>query len=510
MLGASVWVILGVTSAVRLWVIWGSFFWQDDYIHIWTAWNASASELILQNWNGHREPASFAVQWLLARAAPQVWWPAALLLSVIAVGTSAMFWLMLRRWGGATPGTATATILFAAWPATMLAQQWLSAGLEAVALLLMLVAGWLLARPRRWTPVVVGVLCALAWTFHERAVYFVPVLFAIAWLYSGLWQAWRDNRRSWLVLVGVTLLALGLRVFDGLPGRTPGTSIPGALWSAGPGSVLRSVLGWLPFDVQQRTVVPVAAGLWAVAVLAVWMVILLIGLATQPRQTVLVAGVTAALLLAEVLSFVVLRGGFAGAGLAADPRFTLVTGTVLLAGIGSFDFTWRPVVAVAAAVALLGSWSMWTIARPVDPGRQWLAQARALRPGADLAATPRPPRMLAHFFFITDPPVYELGTTRTLLQVGPEPARFPEQAARPLQIDESGAVGPLEFTALLVSQRRQCGEVRVPELDAGVRVIRLRREGGGITYVMPPPGPVAPIVVDGACVDRVEVGIPGR
>lgn len=111
MLGASVWVILGVTSAVRLWVIWGSFFWQDDYIHIWTAWNASASELILQNWNGHREPASFAVQWLLARAAPQVWWPAALLLSVIAVGTSAMFWLMLRRWGGATPGTATATIL---------------------------------------------------------------------------------------------------------------------------------------------------------------------------------------------------------------------------------------------------------------------------------------------------------------------------------------------------------------------------------------------------------------
>ena len=356
----------------------------------------------------------------------------------------------------------------------MLAQQWLSAGLEAVALLLMLVAGWLLARPRRWTLVVVGVLCALAWTFHERAVYFVPVLFAIAWLYSGLWQAWRDNRRSWLVLVGVTLLALGLRVFDGLPGRTPGTSIPGALWSAGPGSVLRSVLGWLPFDVQQRTVVPVAAGLWAVAVLAVWMVILLIGLATQPRQTVLVAGVTAALLLAEVLSFVVLRGGFAGAGLAADPRFTLVTGTVLLAGIGSFDFTWRPVVVSrrAAAVALLGSWSMWTIARPVDPGRQWLAQARALRPGADLAATPvhracwltsssSPTRRCTN----SAPPEH-------CCRSGPNRRASPNRAARPLKIDESGAVGPLEFTALLVSQRRQCGEVRVPELDAGVRVIR--------------------------------------
>ena len=47
-------------------------------------------------------------------------------------------------------------------------------------------------------------------------------------------------------------------------------------------------------------------------------------------------------------------------------------------------------------------------------------------------------------------------------------------------------------------------------MTATASVIRLRREGGGITYVMPPPGPVAPIVVDGACVDRVEVGIPGR
>ncbi len=510
MLGASVWVILGVTSAVRLWVIVGSFFWQDDYIHIWTAWNAPATELILQNWNGHREPASFAVQWLLARAAPQVWWPAALVLSVIAVGTSVMFWLMLRRWGGTTPATATAAMLFAAWPATLLAQQWLSAGLETVSLVLMLVAGWLLARPRGWTPVAVGLLAATAWLFHERAVYSAPVLFSIAWLYSGLRQAWRDNRRSWLVLVAVTVLALVLRAFDGLPGRTPGTSIPGALWSAGPGSVLRSVLGWLPFDPQQRTVVPVSAGLWAIAVLAVWMVILLVGLTAQPRQTVLVAGIAAVLLLAEVVSFVVLRGSFAGATLAADPRFTLVTGTVLLTAIGSFEITWRPLVAVAAGLALLGSWSMWTISRPVDPGREWLAEARALPSGAELAATPSPLRMLAHFFFTTDSPVYELGTTRTLLQVGHEPARFPEVTALPLQVDESGTVGPLEFTPLLVSQQRQCGEVRVPELDAGVRVIKLDLEGGGATYVMPPPGPVAPIAVEGACVDRVEVGIPGR
>ena len=102
MLGVSVWLAIGVTAAVRLWVIWGSFFWQDDYVHIWTAWNAPPADLILQNWNGHREPLAFGAQWLLARAAPQVWWPAALLLSVIAVGGTMGFWLMLRRWGGLT------------------------------------------------------------------------------------------------------------------------------------------------------------------------------------------------------------------------------------------------------------------------------------------------------------------------------------------------------------------------------------------------------------------------
>lgn len=519
MLNASAWLVIAATSAIRLWVIWGSFFWQDDYIHMWTAWNAPASELIWQNWNGHREPASYAMQWLLAKVAPQAWGPAALVLSVVAVGTSVMFWLMLRRWGGVTPATTTAAILFAAWPATMMPQQWLSAGLETVPLLLMLVAGWVLARPNRWTPALVGALAALAWTFHERAVYFVPVLFAVAWLYRGLGRAWRDNRVSWIVLLAVTAGALTLRVSDDLPGRSAGTSIPGALWSAGPGSMLRSVVGWLPFDAEQRSVVPVSAGLWAVLVLAVWMLVLLVGLSADPRRTVLVGGLVAAVFVVEVLSFVTLRGGFAGTALASDPRFTLVSGTLLLAAIGSFDMGWRPVVALAGLVAVVGSWSMVRIGSPTDPGRQWLAAARDVPEYAVLAATPSPPRMLSHFFFTTEAPVYELGTTRTLLQVGRVPARFPTLATDPLQVDVSGTVGPLVFTPLVISDQRQCGTVRIPSFEAGVRVVRLALDGPGfldgarvgrVAYLFPPAGPIPSLEVRGACVQRIEVGIPGR
>mgnify|MGYP000852443291 FL=1 len=490
------WAVIAFTCVLRIVVIWGSFFWQDDYIHIWTAWNAPASDLIGQNWNGHREPASFAIQWALARFAPQVWWPAAVVLCLIAVMTTVGFWLMVKRWAGVTPASAAAAILFAAWPATMMPQAWLSAGLETVPLVLMFAAGWLLASPRSWTPWAVGGLAVLAWLFHERAVYFLPVLLAIAVFFGGV----RKNRTSWWVLAAVTAGALILRAVDDLPGRAGGASVPGALWSAGPGSLLRSVLGWLPYEA--RTPVPVNAGLWAVAVLVVWMILLLIGLSTAPRHTALVAAVVAGFLVVEVLSFVWLRGGFAGGGLAADPRFTLITGTVLLAGLASFAIAWRPVVWVAAALALVGCWSIWRMSLPEDPGRAWLASARQAR--GDLAPTPSPPAMLAHFFFTTQPPVYELGTTRTLLQVGAQPPAFPERTTRPVQVDASGQPGPMVFTPLVVSDGRQCGRVQVPAFDAGVRVVRVGQE-----YVFPPPGPIADIAIAG-CVNTVEVGIPGR
>ena len=57
------------------------------------------------------------------------------------------------------------------------------------------------------------------------------------------------------------------------------------------------------------------------------------------------------------------------------------------------------------------------------------------------------------------------------------------------------------------------GLIEVPQLDAGVRVVRLLRNGFPVTdgpYWFPPAGPIAPIVLPGQCVDRVEVGIPGR
>jgi hypothetical protein len=445
-----------------------------------------------------------------------VWWPAATLLVALSLATSVMFWSMLRRWGGSTPATAAAAVLFAAWPATLVAQRWLSAGLETVPLLLMFIAGYLLARPRAWTPWAVGALAAGAWAFHERAVYFVPVLLAVALMYTGR-RAWRDNRTSWWTMAGVTGAVSALRWGDALPGRDGGTSIPGAAWQAGPGSLLRSVLGWLPYS--RHGLVPDGVGLWALIVLAVWTGLFLAGVALWPRRTLLVTGVVAGFLAVEVLSFVWLRGGAAGSVLASDPRFTLVTGVVLLAGLGALPVTWRAAPALAIPLVVLGCWSMWRIGTSEVPGRQWLAAARDLPPGSDLAATPSPPAMLAHFFFTPDPPVYELGTTRTLLQVGADPARFPEVAADPLQVVEDGQAVPLTFTALLVDERRQCGPVEVPQLRAGVRVVRVTTDGPGrigevgftrVVHLFPPPGPVATVALDGACATRVEVGVPGR
>ena len=495
-----VWVVIAVACAIRVLVIWRGFFWQDDYIHIWTAWNAPASTLIGQNWNGHREPASFAIQWALARAAPQTWWPAAVILSVIAVATTVSFWLMLRRWGG----NPVAGMLFAAWPATLVAQQWLSAGLETVPLALMFVAGFLMARPTRLTPVWVGLLCAVAWLFHERAVYFLPVLAAVAVFYTGR-RAWRDNRGTWVVLAAITVAALVLRAGDARPGADGGASIPGSVWFAGPGSLLRSVLGWLPFSAH--TVTPDNLGLWGLGILIVWGGLLIAGLTLDPRRTVLVAGVTVGFLLVEVLSFVLLRGGFSGPVLASDPRFTFVTGTVLIAGLGVFALpTWT------GALAVLGCLSM--LSYPQTPGRDWF---RPLPSGVELAATPSPPQMLGHFFFTTQGPPVELGTTRTLLQVGPSPPAFPQVSQNPQHVGLDGGLRPLTYTPLLTDPRRYCGVIPVPALDAGVRVVRLDLERAGRVngvpvkagpvWVFPPPGEVR---IEAPCTRGVEVGIPGR
>ena len=390
----------------------------------------------------------------------------------------------------------------------------------------MFLAGWLLARPRAWTPPAVGLCAVLAWGFHERAVYFLPVLFAVAWLYEsngryqGAMAAWRRNRASWITLTVVTALALAVRIGDGLPGREGGASVPGAMWAAGPGSVLRSVLGWLPYDAGQRTVVPAGLGLWALLVFAVWMIALLIGLTFDPRRTVLLGAMVLTVFVVEVLAFTALRGGFSGSLLAADPRFTLMTGTLLLAGLGSYRKLPRAVVPGALVLACLGCWSMWQIGRPDDPGREWLAAARQTPADAELAATPSPPGMLAHFFFTTEPPVYELGTTRTLLEVGPQPYNFPQVAVDPLQVAQDASLEPLQFTPLRTDSRRQCGAVRPPALDAGVRVIRMALTGpalvegipvrSGVAYLFPPPGEVPVLQVRGACVDGVDVGVPGR
>lgn len=103
-------------------------------------------------------------------------------------------------------------------------------------------------------------------------------------------------------------------------------------------------------------------------------------------------------------------------------------------------------------------------------------------PGAQLRRRPARRLMLA-LLLQHSAPVYELGTTRTLLQGGSPRLSFLQRSTSPLQIDEQGVIGPLlhpaggRRTARRVSSRGSTPGVRVAvALYASRRRVRVRSD----------------------------------
>jgi hypothetical protein len=466
-----VWVSIAVTTVVRAVVISRAFFWQDDYIHVWTAWNAPAEELILQEWNGHRQPFSFAITWVLARLWPQEWLPAAAMLVLVSALLPTMFWLAVRTLVGLRWSAVIATVGFSVWPGLLIPQTWLTSGLELFALVAILAALWVFASRHRSRTVLITVLLVVGFGFTERALFLLPVLLAGGYLVAGgsvrsrVTGVYRGDRLLWWVLSLTTLLLLVVTrlLSSGSAGGRPATAgeILRGLWYAGPSGMMRDLLGLNAFWPDERTTIPGPIPVWVFALSAVlWMVLLVVGFRWSRSQLGHCLLVTGSFLVVETVIVGLFRGGFIGPQVHQDPRYYELSGTLVLLCLASFGrypplrrppTWWLAPIAVVSVVGFLAS--ALAIARTVngEVPRAWLAMARAqfTGPGSpDLVSTPSPPNMIVPIFVGIDESgaEFEYATTRTLLEVGPEQPRMMTSTIFPVGADLTGRVAPVALS----------------------------------------------------------------
>ena len=464
-----VWSVIAVGSAIRLLVIASSYWWQDDYVHMWDAWWQSFGMFVTKDWNGHLQPGSMTFYWIMTRLWPQQFWAAVVVLGTLAIALPVVFWKAMSRLGGVTYPVAISACTFAVWPGLLGPLTWLAAGLETISVLCLLLGLWAFASRSRFrtTLVILALLGGLL--FNERALFMLPVLVLTAILFTQgplrqrIRAVWTGGRGLWLVLTGVTLAVVIARMT-----RTPQASGGGGtsvweflqgLWFGGPMGAVSSLAGVTLTWPDERTTVPsspsVLAWMWVLIVVGC---LLYYGWRRSRRQVLLVVGTWLAVLVVESLLIDIFRGGFIGPQVHMDPRYSLVSGVMLLIGIASFgplakDVESRrvraPVVILSVGVCLTSLVSAWTIRQVVagSSSQAWFNTAREAFTQGDsppLVATPSPPFMLNDLFVQQDARgnIFELGTVRTLLQVGPRQPRFGEATLLPVGVDNEGRPAP--------------------------------------------------------------------
>jgi hypothetical protein len=196
-------VLIGGQALLRLTIGLGSYFWQDDFIHLDRAravgWSGS---YLVRDYNDHVEVGTNLVYLLLAHGPPLTFVPAALVMCLLQLVASLLFWRVLAAVLGAqqplvwVPLTA---YLFS--PLGLVSATWLAAALQALSYQIALFAV-LLAMNRlhrgggpRWAAVSLGSF-VLGMTFWEKSALVLPTVAALLLVVVWHQQPWRQRMAS--------------------------------------------------------------------------------------------------------------------------------------------------------------------------------------------------------------------------------------------------------------------------------------------------------------------------
>jgi len=90
-------ILIAAQLAFRAWVVYGAWFYFDDFVFIGKAYRLPLSwSFLMADYGGHRMPAGFAVTWLVTRSAPMSWPLAATVILAAQAVAGYGCWRMLR------------------------------------------------------------------------------------------------------------------------------------------------------------------------------------------------------------------------------------------------------------------------------------------------------------------------------------------------------------------------------------------------------------------------------
>src|SRR5215211_6450 len=200
------------------------YFYQDDYVYLYLGGTAPLGELLLRDYNGHLQPGTFLLSWLLAHIAP-LSWPVAVL-PVIAMQAAALVlcWRLLgrlfdQRWAILVP---FAMIAFSPLPFGL--SLWWAYALQLLPVQLAMLGALhahvaYLRQPSRWLAAQGMLFTLFGLAFWEKAALIPPLLFGLTLTLAGgggfgarLVDIVRRHGRLWLgylaLLVGYAAVHL--------------------------------------------------------------------------------------------------------------------------------------------------------------------------------------------------------------------------------------------------------------------------------------------------------------
>src|SRR4051794_11497516 len=127
----------GVVTAI---LVNSSWWWQDDLnLMSIVAGRPLSARLLLQDYNGHLQPASWLMAWLTTHVAPYAWWPVVVVQTSVVVATDVALFLLLRRLFGLRPAILVPLAAFCASVVPLTATVWWAAGMQWLPVTLSLV-----------------------------------------------------------------------------------------------------------------------------------------------------------------------------------------------------------------------------------------------------------------------------------------------------------------------------------------------------------------------------------